>query len=247
MKPSIRHFLSYYPAAWVGAGLFALAAIQVSAAVIPTPVWYGDENTTYQSYTFSTSSTTASPEQVTNPYGSPELLVAYVPSGGVGTGYQDPANEFAINRVDGAWDLGPDGSIQITVPVAPPVGEGLGYVVDVYISVVYEPTPGFYNPPDVFVTPTTSLANSLNPTFEQDGFFYWGLKTAEGTIGEVPSELLTVLIDATGETGSLIDTIEVHTRYQAIVPEPGATALVFGVFTLIGLVIRRSRRNRLTN
>lgn len=219
--------------------LFGVASLQ--GAVIPKPVWFGDANTTYQSYTFSTSSTTPAPETLTNPYGTPDMEITVVPYIGVGTGYQDPSDPLDIHRVDGAWDLGPDGSIAIDVPVAPTPGAGESYIVDVVVSVVYEPTAGLYNVPDIIYTPSSIASTTEKSDWEADGFFFWGLKTSETTIGNVPTELINVLVDATGDTGSLIDTVEVHTRYT-LVPEPQVYALFLGVGALGLILVRRWRR-----
>lgn len=226
--------------------LLALAGLSLPlyAAIIPNPIWFGDPNTTYQSYTFSTSSTTPLPESLANPYGDPEMLITVVPYIGVGEGYQDPAIPWSINRVDGAWDLGPDGSIQVDVPVAAPVNGGPGYVVDYFISVIYEPTAGFYSLPDVFLDPVSIASTNANPTFEleDNNFFYWGLLSAEGTISEVSANRVRILVDATEPNGSLIDTVEIHTRYT-LIPETSVYSFVLGLGSL-GLILLR--RHRLT-
>jgi hypothetical protein len=214
-------------------------SLPLYAAIISNPTWYGDPNTTYQSYTFSTNSTTPAPETVNNPYGAPDMLITVVPFIGVGTGYQDP-NEFSVTRVDGAWDLGPDGSIAVDVPIGPAVGIGPGYILDYFISVVYEG--GLYSVPDTFFTPVSIANTTVNPTFEQDGIYRWHLLTAEGTISEVPTNLLQVLFDATGSNGSIVDTVEIHTRYT-IIPEAGFYSLGLGLGTL-GLILFRRFRSR---
>jgi hypothetical protein len=169
------------------------------------------------------------------------MEISAVPFLGVGTGYQDPLEPTEIHRVDGAWDLGPDGSISLDIPVAPTPGPGESYIVDVFVAVVYEPTLGIFNVPDIIYTPASIASTSENPIFEPDGdFFFWGLKTSETTIGNVPTELISVLIDATGASGSLIDTVEVHTRYT-LVPEPSVYALVFGFGVFAWILFRRSR------
>ena len=227
-------------------GLLLVGSLSLKAAIVlPGPTWAGDADTTFQSYTFTTSSTTAAPENVTNPYGTPEMLVTVVPFIGVGTGYQDPSDPGKIYFQDGAWDLGPDGSILFDIPVAPPVGSGLGYIVDVFVNVIYEPTSFIYNVPDVLYTPASVASTTVNPSYtvDVDGF-PWGLLTSETTIGSTPTELIQVLVDATGSNGSLIDTVEIHTRYQ-VIPEPESMALIMAGCTFVVLLIRRSRLNAL--
>ncbi len=198
---------------------------------LPAPSWYGDPDTTFQSYLFTTDSTTALPEDYENPYGVPAMNITVVPSGGVGTGYQDPSIPWHIHRDGGAWDLGPDGFIQFDIPVAPPVGTGPGYVLEVYIGVVYEPTAGFYSPPAIDVSPPSPVTTDLNPQYEQDGFFFWGLATSVVTINNLQSDFITIFVNAQGSTGSLIDAVEIHTRYT-VIPEPKSYAVMVGLLAL---------------
>jgi hypothetical protein len=195
---------------------------------LPAPSWYGDPNTTWQSYLFATDSTTALPEDYKNPYGVPTMNITVVPSGGVGTGYQDPSIPWQIHRDGGGWDLGPDGFVRFDIPVAPPVGTGPGYILDVYLGVVYEPTAGFYSPPAVDLLPSSLVTTDLNSRYEQAGSFFWGLATNVATINNLQSDFITVFVNAQGSTGSLIDAVEIHTRY-VVIPEPRTYALAAGL------------------
>ena len=218
----------------------AVAFLQ--GAIIPNPTWYGDPDTTYQSYTFTTDSATPDPETVSNPYGDPEMLIINVPTlGGVGIGYVDPS--FGLNRSGGSWDLGPEGYLTVDVPVAPVPVPGQSYIVDIQVSVVYDPSVGFFTVPEISVTPEAVVSTVDEPTFEQDGFFFWGLLTGTVTIPEAPSELITVLINATGANGSLIETVEIHTRYQ-LIPEASHFALGAGAVALLLVLLRRSGKRQ---
>ncbi len=121
---------------------------------------------------------------------------------------------------------------------APPVGSGPGYSVEVYVSVVYDPTPGFFNLPDISVTPAAIVSTIVDPTFEPDGFFHWGLLTGTATIETLSTNWINVLITGTGSTGSLIETVEIHTRYQ-IIPEPGNLAFGLGLVCMLLITVRR--------
>lgn len=226
----------------IGAALL-LPATAVLAQVIPAPSWFEGPNVTYQSYLFTTDSLNPAPDTVVNSFGDPQATVVYVPYIGVGVGWQDP-NEISIQREGGAWDLGPDGSITVSVPFAPPsepLDPGYSYTVNVFVQVVYEPTPGFYNIPDIIMSAGTISETATDPFFAPDGYFWWGLLTGQGTVEGLQTNVLTFLIDATGSTGSLVDTVEIYTRYE-IIPEPHTVAFALGGFALLATVLFRRRR-----
>lgn len=215
--------------------------VTYSSATVNLPVspsWYGDDQTTFQSYTFATDSTSAAPDVDENANGNPEMLVNYVPDTGVGTGYQDPEEDIDVHRVDGAWDLGPDGDITYDIPVAPPVGDGPGYVVDVFVGVVYES--GLFQTPNIVSTPNSAIVTSEDPNFEQDGIINWGLLTGETNIEDLQNDSISVLVDATGDDGSLVDTVEIHTRYE-VIPEPKVFGLIVGMCLLVCVPLVRRR------
>lgn len=228
-------------------GLFAVKAATLNAAALaPLPSWFGDANTTYQSYTFSTDSLSPAPEEMTNPYGSPTAQIEVVPSLGVGVGYQDPdPNVPSINRTGGAWDLGPAGSMLFEIPVGPALPSGQFYVVDVFVNVIYES--GLYYPPNLIPTPSAAVSVFDDPNFDQINIVRWGLRSSEASLTAVSGDTISLLLDVPGETGvtedtgSIVDTVELHTSYQ-IVPEPLSLPLVMGLSAL--LLLAGSRRIR---
>lgn len=237
--------LTQAPVVMVLFGLFAVKAATLNAAALaPLPSWFGDANTTYQSYIFSTNSLSPAPEEMTNPFGSPTALIEVVPSLGVGVGYQDPdPNVPSINRTGGAWDLGPAGSMLFEIPVGPALPSGQFYVVDVFVNVIYES--GLYYPPNLVPTPSaTVLTTTDDPNYDQIGIVPWGLRSSEASLTAVSGDTISLLLDVPGETGvtedtgSIVDTVELHTSYE-IVPEPLSFPLVTGLCALLLLGLRR--------
>lgn len=219
------------------------APLSVRAATIPTPIWIDDPKITFQSYTFTTDSDEPDPEIRENAFGFPEMSITNIRTpGDVGIGYLDPDDPFQPTRDGGAWDLGPQGFIVVNLPVAFPLPPlpGYFYEVDVFISIVY--LSGLYSAPYVYLTPSTPVVTS-------DSFFFqegqtqniWHVRTAEATL-EMTSNEVTILLDAAGPYGSLIDTIEIHTRYT-LIPEPRVYALLTGLVVL-GVVLFNSRKRQ---
>jgi len=229
---------------WVIGAALSLPVLMALAQPIPAPSWSADPTVTFQSYLFTTDSLTPTPDSVANAFGDPEAWVVFVPYIGVGTGWQDP-DQISIQRDGGAWDLGPDGSITVSVPFAPPTAQlepGYRYLVNLFVQVVYEPTPGFYHLPDIILSTMSVVESSTNPMFAQDGFFWWGLLTGESTFETLTSNSVTVLIDATGSTGSLVDTVVIYTRYE-VIPEPHTVAFALGCVALLTVMLVRRRRS----
>lgn len=242
MKPSTRFRLFAYPIT-LAATLFFYITAESGGAIIVSPVlpWeLGDPNTTYQQYTFSTDSQNPDPEQIINPFGDPSMDIVFVPFIGVGTGWQDPDPDvFSINREDGAWDLGPEGFITVDIPFGLPLPSPAHfYQVEVFIGVVYD---DFYGLPALSLSPSASITQTLDSSWElESGFFKWGLITASATIESVFAEHFSISIISTGDFGSLIDTVEIHTRYT-LIPEPRVYALLTGLVVL-GVVLFSRRR-----
>src|SRR5690606_21919511 len=97
----------------------------LTSALMPLPAmagldWAGGPATTMQRFDFTTSATAVAPDAATNPLGIASALVEAVAP--PGAGWQNPNAPFTtagINGGDGAWDLGPNGHIEVAVPVSP--------------------------------------------------------------------------------------------------------------------------------
>lgn len=205
-----------------------LAAFFVMAASLQggQPVWYGEAETTRALYPFSTDSLNPSPEVLENPYGSPSAVVTVTEP--FGTGWQDPADAFSTPGVDadGAWDVGPDGSIALTIPfTAGPTDPGLEYRVEFYLYVVAYEVP--VTLPEISA-PGLVLENvsSSTETVKQDTLGrYTGLTwTAEAPVDG--GNTVDLLFEA-ATAGAVIDSIDVHTR----VTTTGEPQNVYGAWT----------------
>jgi len=225
-------------------GVLAVKPAALSAAALaPLPSWFGEPNSTYQSYIFSTDSLSPNPEEITNPFGSPTAQIEVVPSIGVGVGYQDPDPLVpSINRTGGAWDLGPGGSMQFEIPVGPGLASGQFYVVDVFVNVIYES--GLYYAPNLIPMPSATVTVLDDSDYDQINIVRWGLRSSEATLTAVSGDTISLLLDVPGETGvtedtgSIVDTVELHTIYE-IVPEPSSFPLLSGLLALLFIGLNR--------
>ena len=99
---------------WRCAALVALvwnAGLGVQGAFGQTaPCWRGQEGSTFQEWRFTTDANPASPEVLSNAYGTAEASIA---PGLLSSGWIDQLPGLGTNR--GYWDLGSNGSITLTI------------------------------------------------------------------------------------------------------------------------------------
>jgi hypothetical protein len=193
------------------------------------PDWAGDAHTTRQVFRFTTPAIATGAETVANPYGIPFAVVTV--SEPLGAGWQDPASPFAISGVseDGAWDLGPGGSIALTIPyVSPEVLAVGGERLDIYARVVaYQnplALPEVEVPGSVLEDVTETIALLQPDILGQHMEIQW---TARAT--DMAATTVTLLIGAKSQ-GGLVDSVEIHTRFHPVsVPSAsfGAWAAAF--------------------
>ena len=215
-------------------GIFlALVTIFIApaAARAATPIWLGEPQTTFATYTFTTPSSTPAPEAGDNPYGSPLMSIAV---GVFGTGWQDPNGQFQLTRVpgEGAWDLGDFGSITASIPIGP--NDSLPKTVDVFIDMIWYQGP--VSEPAVNAAALTPASLLVSQEFVQaDGAGSWRRTIWSAVFEDVTAPSITLQAQAPWN-GSVVDSFNVYTRY---VPEPGTAALV--LMALAAGVARRKR------
>lgn len=190
-----------------------LAAISGPVGAQAAPVWVGEPNATAQSFLFTTADETVTPDTATNVLGIAEAVVVH--STPPGTGWQDPnapLNTAGINGGDGGWDLGPDGYIEVTVPVSPVAPSGLDYDIEFHIETIVFNFPAYPtlsvagHTIDGFVE--TSVVAEAHPIFGAYHRLTW-----TGTIAAAQAEDLVFLVEA-GSQSAVVDSVEIHTRYS---------------------------------
>ena len=195
------------------------------------PPWGGDPLSTTQIHTFTTDSLTPVPETLANAYGTPTTEIVINPNNS--DGWQDPALGAASStRVpgEGAWDLGSDGSITITIPIAP-AGDFTPKFLDIGIDVVYEA--GLASGPSLTLVEDTPLVLTMQDSFvEVISPRLWFRTVWQASFEEFTSDTLTVVFSSPSDNTSIIDSIAIYT----VIPEPGAAALAMlgGVWLLAG-------------
>ena len=213
--------------------LLCLAALSGKAmAITLVPSWDGDPLSTYTSYTFTTDSRTAAPEDFVNPHGTPALLVEDEQF--FGTGWQDPNGEFQLVREpdSGAWDLGQSGKMSIVVPIADSLGlspKDLEFFVEFiwYLGPVGSPTFSISGATPILQTTDSELVRT-------DGAGSWRRTVWQATFEDYTPNSVTFELQAPSN-GSVIETVNIYT----LVPEPsGAMLLCLGI---AGLAMRRRR------
>jgi hypothetical protein len=222
----------------LGMGLFTPA---FGAVTLPT--WFGDPNTTSQVFLFNTASTTPTPNTSANPYGTTS---ATVDVGFFGNGWENPADLPISNpgfNGDGAWDIGAgnDGSITFQVPVAPSAPlPGQSYRLDIMIYVIaYKDLQELPEASVLGLAPGDLVLTASNVLSTRPPAGTWRELTWQAVKNGHDSGSLTVaLTPPTGDV-SVIDRVEIYTRYEAI-PEPSVALLA--VASALALGSRRRRR-----
>lgn len=207
----------------------------MGAAVVPS--WAGEAGTTHHTYTFSTDDATPEAGIAQSTFGTPDLMVTL---GLASSGWQNPGEEFTSPGVndDGAWDLGNQGYMEISLPVAAAAAAvGTHYRIDFVVFVTGMVTPTAMpslsavglNPQDLVI---------LNETGPMDGMLsHWDNRTWTGYYDSVTADSISLRISAPS-TGSVIDTFEVYTRLT-VVPEPSSALLA--MFAGVAGCLRRRR------
>ena len=199
--------------------------------------WYGGNLSSHQAFFFSSDDPTPAPDQLTGSFGAAGLTVS---PGFAASGWQDPGAAFTSPGIDddGAWDLGNQGFIEVTLPVAALAAEpGTSYKIDflIYVSGMVTPTslPALdtmgLTPQDLVVQTATGPADGE--------LSRWDNRTWTGSFEGVTDNAVTFRIQAP-TNGSVIDSFEVYTNVT-VVPEP--SFMLLGLLAGLPVVLRRRR------
>lgn len=226
----------------IAAALMGMAFLSTGFGAVTLPTWFGEPNTTSQVFLFNTASTTPSPNNSANPYGTTS---ATVDVGFFGNGWENPADLPISNpgfNGDGAWDIGAgnDGSITFEVPVAPAApGPGQSYRLDIMIYVIaYKDLQELPLPSVLGLAPGDLVLTGSNVLSTRPPAGTWRELTWEAVkSGHGGSAITVALTPPTGDV-SVIDRVEIYTRYE-VVPEPSVALLA--VISGLALCSRRRR------
>lgn len=192
------------------AGMLAFFSVTTTTA---SPSWHGEAGTSYQEFRFTSNDPTPNPETVANLYGSPVSEISVTEP--FGAGWQDPAVEYSLSGVnaDGAWDLGPEGQIGVSLPVGPTRSSpSLEYDVDLFVYIV-----AYVGPVDLPVLSVSGheLTEETSNTelVQNDTLGSYQSITWTGRLVGLAANQLS-LVAAAESNGALIDSIEIHSRYS---------------------------------
>ena len=197
------------------------SGLQCTFAAIALPLWVGDPQTTSCEYLFETNDDTPSPSSEANPYGASQGFVS-VASDGSGTGWHDPLVAFHITMTpdSGAWDLGKSGTVEIDLPVGPALTAGQTYDVEFQVRVISYFDPSLIPLPGLSAEGLTPESDTLmTEEFLPDPIFSnasWEEQVWEGVFKDVTDENLTFVISAPSDGTSVVEAVEVYTRYTLI-------------------------------
>ncbi len=193
------------------------------------PEWYGQPRSSHAGYLFSTAGTSPAANINENPFGSP---VAVITLGDLADGWQQPADPIALSGVayDGAWDLGNQGYISVTVPFAPSAP-----LAGMYYDVKYQVYAVAYHgitPLPVLDTPGMAVAGltTQSGTVALDPWFpgaTWDFQQWNGSIEHLAATTLTFDLKVPPPvaplyrgTTSVVDTYEIFTQYTWHASDP---------------------------
>ena len=216
--------MSASPSLLFAAVLLATGALLKAATT--SPVWYGPPGTTRQGYTFGTSSQTPAADPLENAYGT---VSSQITLGAFSDGWQDPSDPVDLSGLnsDGSWDLGLSGKFVVSAPYVPAAAPpGQFYRVDFHVFAVgyrgITALPNFtltgVTPAGVTMTQAMVAADPLFPGAT------WESRTWTGSFDTISATPVSFIITAPNNNTSVVDTVEVFTRFT-LIPEPGAAAL----------------------
>jgi hypothetical protein len=209
--------------------LLAVVMLTDASAGILVPPWKGLAGTTHEEWSFGTNANPASPDVVSNPYGSASAAITV---GAMGAGWSD---DFGLGTKRGIWDLGgSDGRIVLNIAnLAAPANSK-----DIWVQVVFYKIQGMMDAPIVtisgaqFVSGETSLIEA--DTVMGPGYGWYAYATI-WRMQQSPASEQIVLTGNAPFVGSMVDQVVIDTRSAAAAqPVISGSAAIAGV-TMNGL------------
>ena len=216
---------------------------------LPEPDWSNQDGLmTFQQFNFLTDAVSGVPDASSNAFGQAEFSVTVIPEGAFGEGWQDPDGDgLARDNNGGTWDVGPEGSILVSVPIGEITNGGSfpGFNVEFLVNVI-----GLQGDPFAAL-PVLSFPGQADVSESQvsEGIVEaagiagnWTYRSwSGGAVQGVQQETLNFLISSVPDPTSLIDSIEIYTN-ATVIPEPRVYALFFGL--AVGFLVVARRRSR---
>jgi hypothetical protein len=208
----------------------AMTLASSASAGVLIPAWAGLDGTTHEEWNFGTSANPASPDVISNPYGTASAAVTV---GLFGSGWAD---DSGLGSMRGMWDIGgSDGSITLDIDNRP---VALDYK-EIWVQVVYYKLGSMMDAPIItidgaqFVSSETSLVEA-DTVMAGAG---WYRDASKWLIQPNPSHEQIVLTGPAARVGSIVDEIVVDTYCN--VPEPATIGML-----LMGgaAILRKTRR-----
>jgi hypothetical protein len=190
----------------LGAMLVSAAAVSLQAHDALPPCWRGQPGSTFQEWQFDSNQNPASPGAAQNGCG-PVSASINVDQNGSGWD-SDFGGGFGLQT--GLWDLGPNGSIVLTVANCSTVTPGATKYISVQVTDLTDPGLGFA-PATVTVPGATlmSAASALIETLPPPGTATWRLNQTLWLLPSCPAgETITITAPA---AGGLVDQVVVDT------------------------------------
>lgn len=201
------------------AGRWTVFSRGIVASIFPVaglsaeqPEWAGEEGTSRQVYRFTSENAEPLPETLNNPHGSPDASVLVTEP--FGSGWQDPSDPFSLSGVeeDGAWDLGPQGNITVSVPFAEEApANGGSHQLEFFVRFVAYETP--------VALPVVEMPGGLvledeemDTTIVKQEDLGRYVATTWSAVTDVADANETTFVFAATDDGALIDLLDIHTR-----------------------------------
>ena len=172
------------------------------------PCWRGNSGTTYQNWSFSTSNNPASPELVSNPFGSPQATLA---PGSFSTGWKSST----FGGKTGVWDLGKGGQATVVIPGAAGGSSSWEYV---QVQATYFQDSLAYAAPNIALAGATLVSSQT--TNNVVGLGTWKTVQQLWLLQPATASQTVIITGSNPSRGLLLDQVVVDTR------APGTADLV---------------------
>lgn len=199
-----------------------------------SPTWRRAVGTTFQKWTFDTSTNRPAPSVVNNPYGTASATI------NVGTTGGWVSSNAAYGSRTGYWSLGPSAVVQISLPNQIEANKA----EDVWVQLVWAyvlDDQGQSGAPKAVSVDGCSASTTQATALESNAKTGWFDTVYKFQLNPAVANRQTITITADSVRGFLLDQVIIDTRLTSIVPEPSSllTMLAGGVALAVS---RRKRR-----